>query len=85
MVNNTVEKVYIQCVQMRQDKGGKAIAIKHWNVQQLNTGMLNVQKMNVQVEILGCKGAKTKNIGMRQFGGLFTDGLCTDAMIGKLL
>jgi hypothetical protein len=32
-------------------------------VRQLNIGVIDVQKLNVQVEILGCKGAK--KIGMR--------------------
>ena len=40
----------------------------------------------MQVEILGCKGEKiNNNMGIRLLGGLLTDGLCTDAMIGKLL
>ena len=33
--------------------GGEVITIY-----QLNTGVVDVQKMNVQVEILGCKGAR---------------------------
>ena len=55
-VYNTVEKVYIQCVQMRQDKGGKAIN-RPWceviTIQKLNTGMVDVQKIKVQGDITG--------------------------------
>jgi hypothetical protein len=29
---------------------------------QINTGVIDVQKMNVQVEVLGCNGAKTKYV-----------------------
>ena len=44
--------------------------------------MIDWQKINVQVEILGCKGAKkTKNnMGMRWLGGLFTDEVCTGSV-----
>ena len=47
-----------------------------------------MQKMNVQAEIQGCKGARKINkysMGMRQLDGLFTDGLCTGAVICELL
>ena len=50
--------------------------------------MVDMQKMNVQVEILGCKREKNKikiTMGMRDLGGLFTDGLCTGTVICKLL
>ena len=35
------------------DRSGEVITI-----QQLNTGVIDVQKINLQVEILGCKGEK---------------------------
>ena len=36
--------------------------------EQLNTGVIDVQKRNVQVEILGCKGAKKKKITIWRWG-----------------
>ena len=57
-------------MQIRSNKGVKAITghggevITIW---QLNTGMVDVQKMDVQVEILWCKRSKINkySMGMR--------------------
>ena len=57
------------------------LAIKHWSDK-----CADDDDDDVQVEILECKRAKLNNyMGMREVGGLFTDGLCTGAVIGKLL
>ena len=91
-VNNTIEKVYIytQCVQMRQDKGGKAINRPQWQKNQ----NIAIKRWSDRCAEDECASRDTGvqmskiykySMGMRELDGLFTDELCAGAVICELL